>query len=116
MSRASGVEIAIITEALSTAPKAFYPHTCDICRRLCAGQCSPGQSIAAQERRVPGVEFEILRRPVVSVEQRHLVRKLGLVMPKLDRPDIVVGVAAAQQPHHGFDAGAGKERNGDGAG
>ncbi|MET4179895.1 hypothetical protein ABIB94_001991 [Bradyrhizobium sp. JR7.2] len=48
-----------------------------------------------------GVEFEHVGGAVIAVDERHLVGGFGIVVPKLDRADMGL-VVAAEQHHDGL--------------
>ena len=61
------------------------------------------------------IELELLGGAVIAVDQRHLVRKLGIVVPKLDGADMLL-VVAAEQHHDRQQELAGEDRQRNAAG
>lgn len=62
-----------------------------------------------------GVELEHVGGAVVAVDEAHLVRDVGIVVPELDCADMCV-VIAAEQHHDGLQEFAGKHGHRDATG
>ena len=72
----------------------------------------PGQAEAARKLGVARIEFEHVGGAVIAVDQPHFVGDIRVVVPQLDRPDVLVVVTTQQHHDRGQElAGEHRQRN-----